>query len=204
MKGKQRCKILKEIRQKIAESNDIEFITSECKHQGDCLGTCPKCEAEVRYLERELERRRRLGMAVTVAGLAVMMTASTVSCNTADNGPSSSSSIESVADGSTDEVMVEKGEILPPASNDLGGAVDIPGEAVPTESEDIWIEGDITIPPKNDQTEDPDKEFAGVPPYPYDDVFQTTETDDDVELGGDPLPDDGNWILTGDVAYPIE
>ena len=84
MKGKQRCKILKEIRQRIAESNDIEFITSECKHQGDCLGTCPKCEAEVRYLERELERRRRLGMAVTVAGLAVMMTASTVACDTGD------------------------------------------------------------------------------------------------------------------------
>ena len=55
MKGKKRCKILKEIRQQIAQNNDIEFITSECKHQGDCPGTCPKCEAEVRYLERELE-----------------------------------------------------------------------------------------------------------------------------------------------------
>ena len=59
MKGKKRCKILKEIRRQIAENNDIEFITSECKHQGDCLGTCPKCEAELRYLERELEKRQR-------------------------------------------------------------------------------------------------------------------------------------------------
>ena len=45
-RGKQTCKILKEIRRQIAEANDIEFITSECQYQGDCLGTCPKCEAE--------------------------------------------------------------------------------------------------------------------------------------------------------------
>ena len=63
-RGKQTCKILKEIRQQIAEANDIEFITSECQYQGDCLGTCPKCEAEVRYLEQQLERKRRVGKAV--------------------------------------------------------------------------------------------------------------------------------------------
>ena len=39
-RGKQTCKILKEIRRQIAEANDIEFITSECQYQGDCLGTC--------------------------------------------------------------------------------------------------------------------------------------------------------------------
>ena len=54
MRGKEKCKALKEIRRQIAEKNDIEFVVSECKHQGDCKGTCPKCEAEVRYLEREL------------------------------------------------------------------------------------------------------------------------------------------------------
>ena len=37
-RGKQVCKILKDIRKQIAEENDIEFITSECKHQGDCAG----------------------------------------------------------------------------------------------------------------------------------------------------------------------
>ncbi len=52
-RGKQTCKILKDIRRQIAEANDIEFITSECQYQGDCLGTCPKCEAEVRYLEQQ-------------------------------------------------------------------------------------------------------------------------------------------------------
>ena len=80
-KGKRTCKILKEIRKQIAENNDIEFITSECKHQGDCLGTCPKCEAEVRYLERELEKRQKLGRTIAVAGLAVALTTSTAGCD---------------------------------------------------------------------------------------------------------------------------
>jgi len=70
-RGKQTCKILKEIRKQIAEENDIELVISECTYQGDCLGTCPKCEAEVRYLERELEKRQRFGKAAVVAGLSV-------------------------------------------------------------------------------------------------------------------------------------
>ena len=70
-KGKQTCKILKEIRKQIAEENDIELVISECTYQGDCKGTCPKCEAEVLYLERELEKRQRMGKAAVIAGLSV-------------------------------------------------------------------------------------------------------------------------------------
>ena len=55
-RGKQTCKILKEIRQQIADRNDIEYITSECHFQGECKGTCPKCEAELQYLENELSK----------------------------------------------------------------------------------------------------------------------------------------------------
>ena len=71
MKGKQTCKILKEIRRQIAAENDIHLVIEECTYQGDCLGTCPKCEAEVRYLEGELEKRQRMGKAAVVAGLSV-------------------------------------------------------------------------------------------------------------------------------------
>ena len=168
MKGKQRCKILKEIRRQIAENNDIEYVVSECKHQGDCLGTCPKCEAEVRYLERELERRRRLGMAVTVAGLAVMMTASSVACDTANNEPPVTSGIEEtttdrlIATGDID--MNIKGEIAPPDTEEveLGGEpiVDIPGEVAPPESEEIEFVGDMPVPPE-EQTTYPDIELDG-------------------------------------------
>ena len=70
-RGKQTCKILKEIRQQIAAENDIELITSECTHKGDCAGTCPKCEEEVRYLERELEKRQRMGKVAVFAGMSL-------------------------------------------------------------------------------------------------------------------------------------
>ncbi len=72
-RGKQTCKILKEIRRQIAEANGIEFVTSECRYRGDCLGTCPKCEAEVRYLEQELRARSIAGKAVALAGISAGM-----------------------------------------------------------------------------------------------------------------------------------
>ena len=81
MNGKNKCKILKEIRRQIAEQNDIEYVTSECQHKGDCKGTCPKCEAEVRYLEKELEKRQRLGRTVAVVGIAAALAVSTVGCD---------------------------------------------------------------------------------------------------------------------------
>ena len=79
-KGKKTCRILKEIRRQIAEANDIEYVVEECQYKGDCLGTCPKCEAEVRYLEQQLHQRQLLGKAVVLAGVSVgMFTLS--SCN---------------------------------------------------------------------------------------------------------------------------
>lgn len=69
-KGKQTCRILKDIRRQIAEANDINLVISECTHRGDCLGTCPRCEAEVAYLERELARRQAMGKAVCISGIA--------------------------------------------------------------------------------------------------------------------------------------
>ena len=72
MSGKEKCKYLREIRKKIALENDITLVTSECTFKGECKGTCPKCEAEVRYLERELDKRRNLGKVITLAGLTLV------------------------------------------------------------------------------------------------------------------------------------
>lgn len=72
-RGKRTCRILKEIRRQIAEANDIEFVTSECRYQGECAGTCPKCEAEVRYLESQLAARQSAGKAVALAGISAAM-----------------------------------------------------------------------------------------------------------------------------------
>lgn len=87
-RGKEICKALKEIRRRIATENDIEFVTSECKHKGDCQGTCPKCEAELRYLEEQLEARRRLGKTSRVVGLSVGLAAIAPALFTSCDGPS--------------------------------------------------------------------------------------------------------------------
>ena len=89
-RGKQTCKILKEIRRQIAEANDIEFVTSECRYKGDCLGTCPKCEAEVQYLEQQLRKRQLMGKAVVLTGLSAGMIAFS-SCGSSSNQASDDS-----------------------------------------------------------------------------------------------------------------
>ena len=80
MRGKNKCKILKQIRQRIADENDIPLVTQECSYQGECSGTCPKCEQELRYLEQQLARRQTLGKRVTVTALAAGLLASLTGC----------------------------------------------------------------------------------------------------------------------------
>ena len=69
-KGKSTCKLLKDIRQQIADANGISYQPKECHHKGDCAGTCPACEEEIRYLERELKARKGNGIGMKVAGIA--------------------------------------------------------------------------------------------------------------------------------------
>jgi len=68
--GKDTCKILKQIRQTIASENDIPLVVEECHYKGECRGTCPRCEAELEYLERELLKRRSMGKKIVLAGLS--------------------------------------------------------------------------------------------------------------------------------------
>lgn len=57
MNGKDKCELLKGIREQIAQENDIELESEECTFEGDCTGTCPKCEDELRYLENEINKK---------------------------------------------------------------------------------------------------------------------------------------------------
>ena len=181
MHGKKKCKILKEIRKQIAKDNDITYVTTECKHQGNCKGTCPKCEAEVRYLEAELEKRRMAGKQVVVAGIAAAMMMS-ASCTpepedtrskTLGGAPDVSAPVYSQeVDG---EMLPTMGDYAAESSEELfPGGVPLPGE-VPEESseEELW-EGEII-----------EDELGGDPmPWPE-------EISDEIELGGEPLwPED--------------
>lgn len=139
MKGKDKCKILKEIRAKIAEENGIEFAVSECHHKGDCLGTCPKCESEVRYLEREIEKRKRLGKSALVAGIAAGITLTSVGCShitekIVGEELQGDMRIEETVDGllPADDELVEEvaGELLPPDDILMGEPVEIGGDMI--------------------------------------------------------------------------
>ena len=73
-KGKKTCETLKSIRKQIADANDIPYEPRVCTHKGDCMGTCPACESEMRYIENQLNIRKMAGKAVKIVGLATMMT----------------------------------------------------------------------------------------------------------------------------------
>ena len=76
-RGKMICNTLKEVRMQVAKANDIKYAPTECHHEGDCAGTCPKCESEVRWLEQQLQLRRQLGKAVAVVGVSMGLAALT-------------------------------------------------------------------------------------------------------------------------------
>lgn len=137
MLGKNKCKILKEIRQKIADENDIPYVTSECTYQGECSGTCPKCEQELRYLEQQLYRRQRLGKAVVVTALCAGMSLGITACDPKDK-KSAAPTPSTVAEAGVHEVV--PGEV--PENPEL---VDEFGDD-PTEE---WteLEGDVAYIP---------------------------------------------------------
>jgi len=71
--GKQICKELKTLRRDIAAQNEISLHIPECTYEGECSGTCPRCEAELHTLEQALEQRMRMGKVAMVAGVALTM-----------------------------------------------------------------------------------------------------------------------------------
>ena len=86
VKGKSTCKLLKDIRQQIADANGISYQPKECHHEGDCAGTCPACEEEIRYLERELRARKGNGFGIKVAGIAAGICATVMPMTAAAQG----------------------------------------------------------------------------------------------------------------------
>ena len=143
VKGKQTCKILKEIRKQIAAENDIEFVTSECTYKGDCMVTCPKCEAEVRYLERELEKRQRIGKAAVFAGIAVGTLFTATSCDRVIPRPlegdvpkiPDSTEMPNPDDSIPDKAILLEGDVLAPEP-----------DSVPIDPDEERLEGDPLVP----------------------------------------------------------
>ena len=132
--GRKICNTLKEIRQRIADANDIAYTPNECNHEGDCAGTCPACEGEMRYLESELTKRQRMGRAIMVAGLGMGMAGLGVlsSCNrctpvaTAGEvaNPDTAAIVQAVCNGNEDTPEVHRrteGMVARPRATFPGG-----------------------------------------------------------------------------------
>ncbi len=111
-RGKQTCKILKDIRRQIAEANDIEFVPSECRFKGDCHGTCPKCEAEVRYLEQQLRYRQLTGKLVNLAGISAGALAMLAPLAVQSQTPDTSLTKEHIATQVMADTIIVKGVVL--------------------------------------------------------------------------------------------
>jgi len=73
--GKHTCEVLKSIRKQIADLNGIAYTPSECTFSGECTGTCPNCERERQYLERELSSKLKAGKALKIVGIAAGLSA---------------------------------------------------------------------------------------------------------------------------------
>ena len=169
MQGKSKCKILKQIRQAIADENDIPLVTRECTHQGTCSGTCPTCEQEVRYLEQQLAQRQSLGKRVTVAALAAGLLASLTGCP-APQTPETSS--ESTA------LMTENTRQTEEDIYQLVGIVPMTEEATELDGELPEPSTDAEIPPQ--PTEEP-FELAGDVAYMPDETDAPADTSEEAD-----------------------
>lgn len=69
MDGREKCELLNDIRKILAEKNGIDFTVYECTFEGDCEGTCPKCESENNYLEKELAKKQENGEKIDLSGI---------------------------------------------------------------------------------------------------------------------------------------
>ena len=145
MKGKSTCKLLKSIRQQIANANGISYQPKECHYEGDCAGTCPACEAEIRYLETQLRERKRKGWGMKVAGLAAGLCVATVPLTSCQNTPKACN-VENKAQDSVDMLVQGETEVMPEArTRDLKCSIAISGRVLNASSGEAASEVNIII-----------------------------------------------------------
>ncbi len=162
--GKEKCRILKQIRAEIAKQNDIAWVVEECSHKGNCRGTCPKCEAEVRQLEKALERRAALGKTVAVVGISAGLSLAVTGC---------ANPFENLGGKPLDGDMIAPEDSIPSNNNQLEfDGVEIPDTDTVAVTEEALMGdpvvemGEIYIPETDTEDEtDPwiDETPAGVP-----------------------------------------
>ena len=188
-RGKKICGELKKIRRRIVDENGIEMDIPECTYEGECRGTCPRCEWEVKYLEKTLFERMKLGKIATISGLALTLS----SCN---GGGGIGPDIQVVGDvPNTDTENVVSETIPPPPPEPI---LDLPicGDVV--ELDGVLIE----MPPANALKQEKDTiedDFVeGEMPMPEIEIFISTEEMPEFPGGEQAMYD----FLAKNISYP--
>lgn len=155
-RGKYKCKQLKTVRKLIADENGIPLKQKECTYDGPCRGTCPYCEAEMRYLERALTDRIRLGRMVTVAGLSLGLVAcggktpSGAPMLTTESSLAADSLIDSLRDTLPSGLQHSGPDVISvPEVGELevvGDVIDVPPPPPPEPPDDELIVGEMDEP----------------------------------------------------------
>ena len=66
MDGRSKCKILKGIRQRIADINGINYEPYPCSNNENCKGTCAQCDKEVEWLYTQLKLKEFQGYRIFI------------------------------------------------------------------------------------------------------------------------------------------
>ncbi len=183
MTNKEKCRELKSIRKKMAEKLGVELNQTECTYEGECRGTCPKCQSEEKKLNRVL-----LSGAVAATVIALSGCAPEVS---------------GLVEAPTPSVIELDGDVDNPGANKITKEP-LMGDVVYVGDPDTGISEPVINDP------DPaDFELAGDVPnpdsiQPEDTDNNTTDTDgpDIVELEGDvPAPvEEYNYDVEGRIS----
>lgn len=159
---KQKCKELKEIRAKMAESLGVELHQRECTYEGYCSGTCPKCKQEELWLNAAILKKQMeesdINRRVAAAGLTTAAALTLSGCNIGQ--------VEQV-DGDMQYIPPEETVAV---SEELTGAIALPdveetertdATAPSAEETTVEYEGDIAYI----EPEEGEYELAGEVPY---------------------------------------
>ncbi|MCF0130909.1 MAG: hypothetical protein HUJ71_04240 [Pseudobutyrivibrio sp.] len=72
MNHKEKCKIMKSIRKKMADKLGVDLHQTECTFEGECRGTCPKCKQEEDLLNHAILSKGALGVATLATAVSLV------------------------------------------------------------------------------------------------------------------------------------
>lgn len=120
--NKEKCKALKKIRKKLADTLGVDLQQRECTYEGKCSGTCPKCKQEEEQLNRAILAKSALAAGTVVATVGLTGCAQIFQ-------PLVEGGMQLLSPSSTEEDLAGNVEYIPPEEINGGlEEIDLPEE----------------------------------------------------------------------------